>query len=280
MDTCREIQFDIAATAELYSTLAGVLAGFAFTTLMLLVTTRLGADSQEDPFADASRVLIGSFIALVLASLGYAVLAGSTVSSGRAATEESILGLGFASAGVLMLYAIMLTLDAVESNTAKASESGREVALFMRRILGQFVTPLLMFYVYMGVLDYTAIRYGREHHLQPLEFYGLSLVAIQIVIGLVGYSLWSRHKAAQSQAARRERLFAKALTTLFLIISFATTVGFAAIEGVYDACDTVAPIIPTTVLTITFFVMATTTYLLAVSRPRVSAVETLRSNHV
>src|SRR5690348_4243191 len=104
MGACRTIQFDVASTAGLYSTLAGVLAGFAFTTLILLVTTRLGAESQEDHFAAASRVLIGSFIALVLASLDYAVLAGSTVSAGRAATEESILGLGFASAGVLMLY--------------------------------------------------------------------------------------------------------------------------------------------------------------------------------
>jgi hypothetical protein len=112
MTKCPQIDQDIAATAALYSTLAG----FVFAALLTMITTRLGvAQSREDLFADASRSLLSSVIVLIHASVGYAVLADSTTSSGRAASEESILNPALGSAVVLMMYAIILTLDAVES---------------------------------------------------------------------------------------------------------------------------------------------------------------------
>ena len=94
--------FSITTTAGLYSQLAGVLAGFAFTSLMLL-TTASGRIQSSRAFTDATRILVASFLALILTSVNYAVLAGDPGTDGRTASEEPILGVGFAVAGTCCL---------------------------------------------------------------------------------------------------------------------------------------------------------------------------------
>jgi Co/Zn/Cd efflux system component len=109
--------FNIAITAGFYSQLAGVLAGFAFAALILLLTVRLAPPSTPpttpSPFARSTRVLVVAFVGLVLTSVNYAVLAGDTSNSPRSALLELLAGLGFASSGALLLYAIALTFDGV-----------------------------------------------------------------------------------------------------------------------------------------------------------------------
>ncbi|GAA3539527.1 hypothetical protein [Kribbella ginsengisoli] len=113
-----DASFDIAATAGLYSALTGVLAGFAFTALILvpslvLSTGRRLGEEVAGHIADAARVLVSAFLALVLASINYAVLGGEPTSGGRAAAGELLAGVGLAVAAILMIYAIVLTLETV-----------------------------------------------------------------------------------------------------------------------------------------------------------------------
>lgn len=71
-------RYDPAVAAGFYSQLCGVLAGFAFTGLVLVVTTRLGtvADgSAQGPSIGTSLSLLGAMVGLTVCSLSYAVAA-------------------------------------------------------------------------------------------------------------------------------------------------------------------------------------------------------------
>jgi hypothetical protein len=69
--------FSIAGTAAPYSQLAGVLAGFAFLGITLILTRQGGGPSNR-PSGESGILLalLCAFIGLVVAAVEYAVLAG------------------------------------------------------------------------------------------------------------------------------------------------------------------------------------------------------------
>lgn len=302
-NVCRTLHFDISQTAGFYSILAGLLSGFAFTTLILLTINRLDRPSSGDEalvrgrFANVQQVLAAAFIGLVLMSLAYAVAAGETKASGRSASEEPVLGVGFALSGLLLVYSIILTLDAVYSFapaefSSQSGDNGKDEgralmrsgssgALFMRDTLGRLVTLLAVLYVYLGVSDYETIRYWRQSSVHAMDIFIYALLFVQLIGSAFLYPKWTggRKRAPRAHSADRSATqavetapersdkSAPLLSKVSIFIIFLCVVWFAFYDSHGNLCSTVSPIVPTAA----FLIMSTSTmfftYQLAYSRP-------------
>lgn len=96
---------DVAATAALYSQAAGVLAGFASSAILRLLTRGATARKQTD-LPHTLMALISAFVCLVLSTVEYAVAAAEPGPGigGRAATFEVLCGTAFGLSVLLLLY--------------------------------------------------------------------------------------------------------------------------------------------------------------------------------
>jgi hypothetical protein len=224
----------VSATAGLYSTLAGVLAGFAFTALILLLTPRLSSQPVTDTFGDAIRILITAFLALVLTSLNYAVLGGEQQSSYRATVEESVAGVGFSIAGLLVIYAIVLTLDAVASGQPPSAAIA-EVASFLRGVLASFIAPLLVLYLYIAGRDYSDLHYG-QGKFTYLDVLGISLVVVQLSASIFAFVQLRRDMTTKWDYSKRERRI-RLVAQIALVTIFLSAAVFAMLQGSLGACE-------------------------------------------
>jgi hypothetical protein len=257
---CPTLTFDVSATSGLYSTLAGVLAGFAFTALILLLTPRLSSpiiSSESTPpftesFGDAIRILLTAFLALVLTSLNYAVLGGEQQSSYRAAVEETVAGVGFAISGLLLVYAIVVTLDAVASIGQPKSPAIAEVSSFVRGVLAAFIAPLLVLYIYIGTRDYIDLRYGHGKFTY-LDVLGLSLVLAQISAGIIAFVQLRRNRSAKWDQEKRERRI-KLVAQVALVAVFLSAGVFASLQAILGACERASALWPVMSILVTFTV--------------------------
>lgn len=117
-------EFDVSKAANMYSQLAGVLAGFAFAAIMLLLSRQHRRESpspaneatehQEDTlFATA---LACAFLGLVASSALYAVLSaevGCGLVQGRAASSMVLAGVAFAFSIYTLFFAAVQLVSAV-----------------------------------------------------------------------------------------------------------------------------------------------------------------------
>ncbi|AGL17606.1 hypothetical protein L083_4096 [Actinoplanes sp. N902-109] len=114
---------DLASVAENYGQLTGVLAGFAFTALVLLLTPAQGGRRTAGGDTGVPLSLFVAFIALILATLLYSVLAGENMDGARAraATAELVDGLVFGLAVVTLLQGVTLLLREADIDPAAVS---------------------------------------------------------------------------------------------------------------------------------------------------------------
>ncbi len=147
---CYNGGFNIAITAGFYSQAAGVLAGFAFTAVLLVLTNGeiLGSQARR---AHAATSFICSFFALLLSTVQYAVLAGAadTLSKtnpnlGRAASEEVIAGASFGLSVLLLLYGTLQLLD---------GRSGYETPAGVSRAIVSFVGPSVVLLFHLAAVQ-------------------------------------------------------------------------------------------------------------------------------
>jgi hypothetical protein len=260
--------FDILITAGFYSQLAGVLAGFAFTALMFLAATRISSPDRGHAFADAIRILVAAFISLVLTSLGYAIFAGEpSTAYKRIASEEPILGVGFAVSGALVIYAIVLTLDAANRLVKRPSAVRPEVGASTRRLLAMAGVPLLMFYIVQATQqDYVTARYGPCHGTVALDRLGTYLLYAQVAASWAGYTLLYLFGRRATSAAAVSRCAIWASRTL-LSITFGSAIAFALVDARLPRFHTLPPIFPATCLVVMFLAMLGMTWLLAYTGP-------------
>jgi hypothetical protein len=151
--TCPSAHFSAATSAGFYAQLTGLLAGFAFAAMVVI----LGPPRGDGPSKERSRAdggvllaLIAAFVALVFATLTYSVLAGEDEVHGRAATEELLDGLPFGLAVVMLFHGItaLMISGRVES---RAIGTGRAVTVL--------VTPTLtLYYLSNGASDSESAR--------------------------------------------------------------------------------------------------------------------------
>jgi hypothetical protein len=152
-----------------YSTIAGVMAGFAFFALYYLVA----GDSeykQTDHYHGATEALGAAFICLLLVAVMYAILSGEQVSAGRAVTVEMFAGVAFAVAALELIYAIVLLIAAHDHTL--------HVGTFLQFVGGWLLCPLIFSLIELGVTDYVEVRPGDASNLTQGIGWGLLLALV------------------------------------------------------------------------------------------------------
>jgi len=171
---CPGPAFNVAGTSGFYAQMTGLLAGFAFAGIVVLLTPtqnvereniegRPNEDSdggEADPIKKEMRAndnglmlaLLAAFFALLIATLTYSVLAGETLpqARGRAATEELVDGVPFGLAVIMLFHGVAVLMD--NGNVSKA-------AVWLSRVVAVGVAPVLtLYYVTNGATDTESAR--------------------------------------------------------------------------------------------------------------------------
>jgi hypothetical protein len=269
MNSEDEPYFNIAETAGFYSQLAGVLAGFAFAAIMVLLTARMApsAESSEEvqPFSGATRLLVVSLVGLILASLNYAILAGDLPGSHRSASLELVGGVGFGAAGLSLIYAIVLTVDGVNIAAHDVHYDLKSVGDFLRAVLATVLTPLIFALIYLGVQDFTYTATGPG--IYTIEIISWILLTVQFTTGIVGYTRHGRKRRNRLEHAARERLIKIAATATFGLIIL-TTISFAALAAaLYDNAKDGPEFVPYAAMIVAFFGATSFAHHLGRTRP-------------
>lgn len=269
MSLDKEPYFNISLTAGFYSQLAGVLAGFAFAGVMVLLTARMAPPSKPSeevqPFSGATRLLVVSLVGLILASLNYAILAGDLPGSHRSASLELVGGVGFGAAGLALIYAIVLTVDGVNIAAHDVHDDLKSVGDFLRATLAIILTPLIFALIYLGVQDFTFTAYGPG--IYAIDIFSWALLATQFTIGITSYIQHGRKDRKRLSHDSRERLIKIAASFTFGLI-IATTISFAALAAaLYDNAADGPEFVPYAAMIVAFFGATGFTHHLGLTRP-------------
>lgn len=121
------LDFDVAGTAGWYSSIVGVLAGFAL--LAILIPLDHEAATDDDRSADTVVIMTCAFFSLLLLSFSFAILAGRVGDSelGQAVHEQLLLGVAVGLSSLLLMFALNTLLATYGAN--------RRVFLPARRII-------------------------------------------------------------------------------------------------------------------------------------------------
>jgi hypothetical protein len=264
-----EPHFNIAVTAGFYSQLAGVLAGFAFAAIMVLLTARMAPSSQSSeeiqPFSGATRLLVVSLVGLILASLNYAILAGDIPGSHRSASLELVGGVGFGTAGLILIYAIVLTVDGVNTAARGVHHDLKSVGNFLRGTLATVLTPLIFALIYLGVQDFTYTDSGPGIYV--IDVVSWVLLAIQFTFGIVNYARRSVKQQGRLSHGARERLVINAASVALGLIVL-TTISFAALAAaLYDNATSGPALVPYAAIIVAFLAASAFSHHLSRTRP-------------
>lgn len=251
------LTFDIAQTAGLYSQLAGVLSGFAFAALVVILTSRLTAEQALLHNDETTRTMVSCFVGLILVSLAYAVLAGETTNSGRAASVELLAAPGFIAAGMLLLLAILALLRTVERLSPDTTNGGSDSIHLVRLLLAHVAPAILAASLYGGVDDYSDARYG-SHAFRTIDLVLVICYLFVVVAPVVAYR--KRYKYASDTTRKRDvRTLAYAAVGLAACSAIATFLVSASI----DKCDALPQWVASLAITIPMlFMLVLSTYLI------------------
>lgn len=251
------IPFDIGQTSALYAQLTGLLAGFAFTALVLVATRFLDQPpldpAKKNALDQLTPVLLCAFIGLMASSLTYSVVTGDAKNVGRATLEELIAGLGFSLSATLTLYALVLLLHVVTAH---------EAAKHGHRILGQLIQFLAFAYICAGLNDYNDAHFKQG---VPAWFNGITygLLFVFLVWAIVGYACYSRLPRRTGPHEATIRVIATA--TLLIVIACSLAVGF--ISAFAPTCTTAPTAVALTIQGLSFATSAGFSVWLFLSRP-------------
>ena len=140
------LTFDIASAAGWYSSIAGLLAGFALLAV-LLPLDHIDDDSDEATTSNAVVVFVSAFFSLLILAFAYAVLAGRTGSGdelGIAAFEQLLLGGVFGLSTLLLLSGLQAVLRSYGANRLVFAPA-RQLIRVMTAILGPALVLALQF---------------------------------------------------------------------------------------------------------------------------------------
>jgi hypothetical protein len=237
--------FNIPEASSLYAQIAGVLAGFAFAAMVLLLTPAQNYErkiARRDPLpgsagSNSDQVnavtlrtdkgillsLLASILALVVTAVTYSVLAGEPFpqAQGPAATEELIDGVPFSLAIMLLFHGLTLLIDNANISTT---------AVRLSRVMTVIIVPTIaMFALVNSTSDTESVRLA-EHAstiqctgaatVPPL---GLALTILLIAILSIFITIGRR---IESLRMRLQRLQATPPITIVII-----SVGSALLSG-------------------------------------------------
>jgi len=168
--------------AGFYSQLAGLLAGFAFASLIALIAAQLAGNAANYSLR-SYRPLISAFLGLVATSLNYAIISGGKAATPRMATLETVAGLGFCVAGTMLLYSILVLLKGVERDLSNLGTMSGRSADLLRYTLVLGVCPLLIVLLYGAIRDHLLSKYG------PSGFHWLDIAALIALLFSLSFSV-------------------------------------------------------------------------------------------
>lgn len=174
------------------------MAGFAFAALFYLITAG-PPDGEEDKarYNLAAQALSVAFLALLLSCINWAILAGESVTGGRAATIEVFAGAGFALAAVQLFYSILLLIRVKQ----KVDEPLHK---FFQTIGGALLCPFVFLVTLLGVTDYEEVASGPWGEI-VLAFGGLLWFALGLCVALLlPNSRWKSTRLARAAASQRD----------------------------------------------------------------------------
>lgn len=177
--------YDVRKASEQYSNIAGLLAGFSFTVLMLVAQSNDSSLPELD-YLRRNFAAVGFFVAFfgsIVSSFVFAVISGEEALTPRANNMAFFGGAGFSLTLALTFWSISAILRGFLVN---------EVANLADQILPLFmlIHPI---YVTSSVLDNIYIFKRRDPILSEyLLSTGLSLMPIITAIGirLIGFRIW------------------------------------------------------------------------------------------
>ena len=175
---------DLPAIAGFYSQLAGVLAGFAFASLIAVLAAALTSTRRLGRTLGSVSPLIGAFIALVVSSLNYAIVAGEVPGTVRVAALQVISGAGFSVAGLMLLYSILVLIKGIEVDLSSSVKYLDATARFLHTILTMVVGPLVILLLWGGVRDHTLAKYPDDAGLRGLDILTLVVLVAVVVLSL------------------------------------------------------------------------------------------------
>jgi hypothetical protein len=220
---------DYSAVAGFYSQLAGVLAGFAFAGLIALLAAQMTAGRRSGIALQSFAPLISAFIGLVATSLNWAIIA-SEGHTARGAALESVGGLGFCVAGLMLFYSLLVLVHGVAAGVSSA-ESGWTLAILARtvRLVGQCINlgmaPLIVFLFYGWVTDQEVYWYPGDNSWHWPDYLGFALLLLVLVAGL-GLPRFVRARGPRQRDSERLvlRISATAIAVSLLSVAGASVV--------------------------------------------------------
>lgn len=212
--------FPLVATS--YSTLAGVLAGFAFLCLITIAVSPTESRWQ----LNAAPPMTASFVGLVLVSANYAVIAGENEGTPRVASLEIFAGLGFTVSGLMLPYVLVVLLEGTARNSQGPGPL-RASAAFLRFCIG-FAAPLFALFDYSALSD----ALGPQRSILSQSYGWLHIACLVIVALLVANSVLAgaRRFKTWSIVARTGLWFkSRSRKSLWRLSQFSVTLGLVSI---------------------------------------------------
>ena len=219
--------FDISIVARNYAQLAGVLAGFAFVVINLVLDRSYRRRGEGKPRAAyevehetlTGVALMNAFLGLFLAAIQYSLLAGEngcSLTGGRAASAELLGGISFVASVYLLLYAVVQFV----------SGSAGTLATHCVFIVAVLVPPIGVFFIEATLSD-LALALADPKTRQPLEplwemANNLS-IPIALTVVIICATMWQigrkrrRSPSSAGQRTRRQRTALPYITVLVVI---------------------------------------------------------------
>jgi hypothetical protein len=220
--------FDISIVARNYAQLAGVLAGFAFVVINLVLDR--GYRRRGDGKARAAHevehetltgvALMSAFLGLFLSAIQYSLLAGEngcSLTGGRASSAELLGAISFVASVYMLLYAVVQFVSGAAGALAKH-------CVFIVAVL---VPPIAVFFIEATVSD-LALALADKQTREPLEpLWGEANnlgVPIALTVLVVCATVWwvgRGRRASESPSSPRVQRFRTALpyVTVFVVVA-------------------------------------------------------------
>jgi hypothetical protein len=196
--------FDISIVARNYAQLAGLLAGFAFVVINLVLDrayrrrTDGGPDAREIEHETLTGVaLMNAFLGLFLAAVQYSLLSGEqgcAVTGGRATSAELLGGISFVAALYILLYAIVQFVSGAAGTLIRH-------CVFIVAVL---VPPIAVFFVEATLTD-LALSLGDPQTRRPLQplwdqanQLSLPITAVVGIVCALGWFFGRRRRRSES----------------------------------------------------------------------------------
>jgi len=211
----------IPTIAANYAQMSGVLAGFAFTALVLLLTpTQVDEriSHRETQGRDIFLTLFSAFMALIIATLIYSTLAADNTPAarGRGATEELLDVIPLGVAVIMLLHGITLLMQ--------SGNVDRSAVWTARTVTVVVVPTLTFFYITTGAWDTEAARAAAAFGSCPSQQLPSPGFALSVVLPVV-LSLTMVPRFRLATLRRWARRFHSAAPTM--VLAAAVTVALA-----------------------------------------------------